>query len=424
MVKNTKRGFLKLYKFRSPDYVFGFFVKISVVVLCVYISFLCINMITDKKTKGAMVNQAEKGGSMLVSEILENSNIMTKYMIYLENHKNISETAKKQLLTSVVTDYIAKSEYTYNTDDPGYNEIIDVLYKNMKEAKKVSETTTKQIETTTKIVKQEKKKKQLVPMPKKTGKVYTEKNLGNFNDVISKFYIVTSATAIYEKDMPIKKALNKKFKIIGNNKKPQILIYHTHAMEDFSNSTKKEDTTIIGVGNRLAKVLNEQFGYNVIHDKTKYDIVNGKLDRHESYTQSKNGVKKTLKKYPTISLILDIHRDGVNDDTRLVKEINGKKTAQIMFFNGMSRFKLSGDIDYLKNPYRFENLALSLQMKLCAETYYPGLTRRNYVNAYEYNLSLGKQCMLIEVGAQTNTYQEAQNAAEPLAVLIDKVMGK
>ena len=53
-----------------------------------------------------------------------------------------------------------------------------------------------------------------------------------------------------------------------------------------------------------------------------------------------------------------------------------------------------------------------------------GFTRRNYVNAYEYNLSLGKQCMLIEVGAQTNTYQEAKNAAEPLAVLIKKVLGE
>ena len=87
-------------------------------------------------------------------------------------------------------------------------------------------------------------------------------------------------------------------------------------------------------------------------------------------------------------------------------------------------FKLSGDIDYLKNPYRFENLALGLQMKVNAECYYPGFTRRNYVNAYEYNLSLGKQCMLIEVGAQTNTYQEAKNAAEPLAVLIKKVLGE
>ena len=120
--------------------------------------------------------------------------------------------------------------------------------------------------------------------------------------------------------------------------------------------------------------------------------------------------------------MLDIHRDGVNDNTHLVTEINGKPTAKIMFLNGMSRFKESGDISYLHNDYLFENLALTLQMKLAAEAYYPEFTRRNYINAYEYNLGVCRQCMLIEIGAQTNTYQEAVNAAEPLAVLIDKVM--
>ena len=122
--------------------------------------------------------------------------------------------------------------------------------------------------------------------------------------------------------------------------------------------------------------------------------------------------------------MLDIHRDGVNSHTRLVTEVNGKKTAQIMFFNGMSRFKISGDIDYLYNPYRYESLALALQMKLAAEAYYPGYTRRNYVNAYQYNLDICRQCMLVEVGAQTNTSEEAKNAAEPLAVLIHEVLGK
>ena len=104
--------------------------------------------------------------------------------------------------------------------------------------------------------------------------------------------------------------------------------------------------------------------------------------------------------------------------------IHGKSTAQVMFFNGMSRFKTTGDIGYLYNPYLYENLALAFQMKLNAECYYPGFARHNYVNAYKYNLDLCKQSMLIEVGAQTNTYQEAKNAAEPLAWLINIVMGK
>lgn len=428
--KHTKRGIIKLYKLKSPDYMFSVVVKSMIIALCVYITFSCINMIKNKETKALVSKELEETGNVLAQEILENSNIMTQYMIYLENHKNIGEDAKKRILTTVVTDYIAKSEYTYDTSDPAYNQVINVLYENMKAEKQVTAkkegNTTKPVETATEKKSDkssQKKNKTLVPMPKKSGKLFNSKNIGSFEDVVNRFYTVTGATALYESDMPIKEALNTKFKITGNNKKPQILIYHTHSMEDFSNTTKNSDTTIIGVGNRLAQVLKEQFGYNVIHDKTKYDIVNGKLDRHEAYTQSKAGVKKQLKKYPSISLILDIHRDGVNDGTRLVTEINGKKTAQIMFFNGMSRFKLSGEIDYLRNPYRFENLALGLQMKLNAECYYPGFTRRNYVNAYEYNLSLGKQCMLIEVGAQTNTYQEAKNAAEPLAVLIKKVLG-
>ena len=430
--KHTKHGIIKLYKFKSPDYMFSVIVKAIIVALCAYITFSCVNMITNKKIKVAASKELMETGNMLAQEILENSNIMTQYMIYLENHKDIAEDAKKRILTTVVTDYIAKSEYTYDTSDPAYSQVINILYENMKAenqiAKKEVETTAKPVETTVKNNEKnnnkKKRNKAIVPMPKKSGKLYTEKNIGSFKEVINRFYTVTNATTIKESDMPIKQALNKEFKITGNNNKHQILIYNTHSMEDFSNTTKDEDTTIIGVGNRLAQILREQFGYNVIHDKTKYDIVNGKLDRHEAYTQSKAGVKKQLKKYPSISLILDIHRDGVNDGTRFVTEINGKKTAQIMFFNGMSRFKLSGDIDYLKNPYRFENLALGLQMKVNAECYYPGFTRRNYVNAYEYNLSLGKQCMLIEVGAQTNTYQEAKNAAEPLAVLIKKVLGE
>ena len=95
-----------------------------------------------------------------------------------------------------------------------------------------------------------------------------------------------------------------------------------------------------------------------------------------------------------------------------------------MFFNGMSRFRGSGDIDYLYNPNLKDNLALSLQMKMAAEAYYPGFTRHNYINAYQYNLDLIPQSMLIEMGAQTNTFAEVKNACEPLAMLIHMTLGK
>lgn len=394
-----------------------------IIILCLYIAIKCVNLITGDRAKEASSQVISDTSKMLAKEIVENGSVMSRYMLYIENHGSMTEAAKKEVLDQIVSDYINHSEYTYDTSDPGYQQVVNLIYEN---AGYVEE------ETTVQPKKEEPKKKEknvktaanvIVPMPKVKGKLYTANNIGSFENVISKFYIVTAATTIKESDMPIKAAMNEKFKIKGNNKKPQILIYHTHSQEEFSNSNGNEATTIIGVGDRLARILEEQFGYNVIHDKSTYDIVDGKLDRNEAYDQSRAGVKKILDKYPSISLILDIHRDGVNENTRLVTEINGKKTAQVMFFNGMSRFKTTGNIDYLYNPYLYENLALSLQMKVNAEAYYPGFARHNYVNAYKYNLDLCKQSMLIEVGAQTNTYQEVRNAAEPLARLIDIVMG-
>ena len=113
-------------------------------------------------------------GKYACSGDLENSNIMTQYMIYLENHKDIAEDAKKRILTTVVTDYIAKSEYTYDTSDPAYSQVINILYENMKAenqiAKKEVETTAKPVETTVKNNEKNNNKKKenkaIVPMPK------------------------------------------------------------------------------------------------------------------------------------------------------------------------------------------------------------------------------------------------------------------
>ena len=96
MQKHTKHGIIKLYKFKSPDYMFSVIVKAIIVALCAYITFSCVNMITNKKIKVAASKELMETGNMLAQEILENSNIMTQYMIYLENHKDIAEDAKKE----------------------------------------------------------------------------------------------------------------------------------------------------------------------------------------------------------------------------------------------------------------------------------------------------------------------------------------
>jgi stage II sporulation protein P len=269
-----------------------------------------------------------------------------------------------------------------------------------------------------------KSKKIYVHKPKRNGIIYNSSNIKSFDDMIKNFYTVSVATYIKESDLNFEKAMKKKYAIKGDGSKPQILIYHTHSQEEFSNSKGKKERSIIGVGEYLATILKEQFGYNVIHDRTAYDVVNGKLDRNKAYDQSRKGVKEILKNNPSISLILDIHRDGVREGVRLVTTVNNKDTAQIMFFNGMSRFRGSGDIDYLYNPNLRDNLALSLQMKMTAEAYYPNFTRHNYINAYQYNLDLLPQCMLIEMGAQTNTFEEVKNACEPLAMIIHLTMNQ
>ncbi len=96
--------------------------------------------------------------------------------------------------------------------------------------------------------------------------------------------------------------------------------------------------------------------------------------------------------------------------------------AQVMFFNGLSRTTKTGNIDYLANPYIADNLAMSFQMQLKAAEYYPGFTRRIYLKGYRYNMHYCPKTLLVEVGAQTNTVQEAMNAMVPLADVLNKVL--
>ena len=196
------------------------------------------------------------------------------------------------------------------------------------------------------------------------------------------------------------------------------MIYHTHSQEGFADSGGGE--TVVAVGERLTELL-EARGYEVYHDESVYDLVNGKLDRSKAYTYAGEGIETILEQHPSIQVILDIHRDGVADNLHLAAKVDGKSTAQIMFFNGLSQTP-DGPVEYLENPYREDNLAFSLQMQLNAQAYFPGFTRKIYLKGLRYNLHLRPRSALIEVGAQTNTFEEALNAMEPLAELLDMVL--
>lgn len=200
---------------------------------------------------------------------------------------------------------------------------------------------------------------------------------------------------------------------------PQILIYHSHSQEGFVDTVEGDDTTtIVGVGDYLAKLLTETYGYQVIHDRGVYDLVDGVLDRNVAYDYSGAAVEQWLSKYPQIQVIIDLHRDGV-DGKKFVVQENGKPTANLMFILGMSRTADQQDIPYLPNPYIKENMAFALQIQERAEIAAPGLMRNIYLMAYRFNLHYRPRSMLLEAGTQLNTLEEEKNAMEVFAGILD-----
>ena len=264
-------------------------------------------------------------------------------------------------------------------------------------------------------------------VPKETAKqVDTSKEkLSDFEYLVSNFYTVDGTTSVSAKDLDANKLLAKRMKLDKKKKGPKVLIYHTHSQEDFKDSKKGDpNTTIMGMGAYLSKLLNDTYGIETIHHEGVYDLIDGEMDRSKAYQLAEKQVIKILKANPSIEVVIDLHRDGVGSSTHLVTDINGKQTAQIMFFNGMSRTKANGDIAYLHNPYIEDNLAFSLQMQIAAAKLYPGFTRHIYLKSYRYNLHLKPKSLLIEAGAQTNTVEEMRNAMEALAKVLNECVNK
>lgn len=253
------------------------------------------------------------------------------------------------------------------------------------------------------------------------GTIYNLEELSDFDFLLGSFYTLDKTTAISPEELNAEALLAKDMSIDKTVEGPQILIYHTHSQEGFVDSVPGDNsTTIVGVGEYLAQLLREK-GYDVMHVTSVYDLVDGKLDRNEAYSKAGKEISGILEEYPSIQSVIDLHRDGVAEGTRLVTEIDGKTMARFMFFNGLSRTKKNGPIDYLYNPYIQDNLALTLQLKLQCERYYPGLSRNIYLRSLRYNLHLSDKALLIEAGAQTNTLQEMLNTMEPLSDILDKV---
>lgn len=250
-------------------------------------------------------------------------------------------------------------------------------------------------------------------------KVYDWNNYRDFESLIEEFYAVDSTTRASAEQINLQNFLDKDLSIDKNTQGYQILVFHTHSQESFVNSVAGDNsTTIVGAGERLTQILTEEYGYKVLHHTGEYDVEY----RDQAYSKALPAIEQVLAENPEIQVVIDLHRDEVAEGTKLVTDIGGRPTAKFMFFNGLSYTNQTGEIGYLINDNLPANLAFSFQMQAACNEYYPGLTRRIYLKGYRYNMHLKERFLLVELGAQTNTIEEAKNACDPLAQVLDMVL--
>ena len=191
---------------------------------------------------------------------------------------------------------------------------------------------------------------------------------------------------------------------------PQILIIHTHSSEAYTQAgldryeessdyrTQDAEHNVQRVGDELCGIF-EKYGLNVIHDKGVYDYPS----YTGSYDRSGEAVRSYLEKYPSISVVIDLHRDalGTNDVTfKTIATEEGVCASQIMLLAG-------SDDSGLEHPYWRENLKLALYLQNAVVSEYPSLMRPVQLVSYRYNQHLTRGSLILEVGSNGNTLQEA-----------------
>ena len=193
----------------------------------------------------------------------------------------------------------------------------------------------------------------------------------------------------------------------SETKKIKILIYHTHTTEAFkpaNNDSFYEEYSVVGVGDVLKKELERNYNMEVIHDKTIHNISN-----IESYKRSGETLEKYLNEIDDFDLILDLHRDALENKNLVTTQIDGKKVAKIMFVVAKN------------NPNYLENEELAVDLTNLANFLYPDFARSVFyypkgIGAFNQNKS--SKLALVEIGAQLNTVEEALNSAKLLANVI------
>ncbi len=203
---------------------------------------------------------------------------------------------------------------------------------------------------------------------------------------------------------------------------PTVLIYHSHATECFTRSQGEAYTessayrtldtayNMVSIGAHLAQLL-EQQGIRVIHDQTLHD----EPSYSGAYTSSRKAVQAYLEEYPSIQLVIDLHRDALSLDSPYQldtqAQVDGRASGQLMMVVGT-------DDGGLFHPQWQQNMALALKLHVTLEKLYPGITRPISFRTQRFNQDLSTGAMLIEVGAAGDSHAEALTAAEALAKAI------
>ncbi|MCB2294447.1 stage II sporulation protein P [Clostridium algoriphilum] len=208
-----------------------------------------------------------------------------------------------------------------------------------------------------------------------------------------------------------------------NKAKPRVLIYHSHTSEAYAisdkdtsktNSSSDQTRNVCAVGDVLASDLEKNYGISVIHDKA----VNDKPDYTKAYKNSSVTLDKYLKTYEKFDLIIDLHRDSVEDKNAVTSKINGANVAQFSF------------VVTDKNPKYAKQKKLINSMIGVSNKLYPGLLRSQPIITYHWGIGFYSQnksdnAMLIEVGTYTNTVSEVKNTAQYLSrIIAEQLNGK
>ena len=228
------------------------------------------------------------------------------------------------------------------------------------------------------------------------------------------------------KSLDIEKTLSEKLELSIDKAKPAVLIFHSHTSEgyemierdwyavDYIARSNDENINIVRVGTEIANHL-EKAGYTVIHDKTIHD-----KSYSASYPNSRKTVEKHLAEHPEIQIVLDIHRDSItqSDGSKIkpVNSIGGKKAAQLMIITGAEEGKVEDFPDW---EY---NLRFALQLQKKCEDMFPGLMRPVLFSQRKYNMDMTRFSLLIEMGSEANTLEEACYSGRLLAAALASLM--